>query len=254
MSSRVKAQPALTQVPGLWTEIGKRTVRERISDKLASLIASGILHVGDELPSERELASLLSVSRETIRGAIQTLSAKGVLEVCQGARTRVISQNIDTPKIGVTSPSTINSYDIEAVHSARLLVERAVVAEAAQRIDDETLKRLEQSLAIQKETTGDPIHFLICDREFHLAIYRCSANPLLADFVIDLYTFMLDQRRAAVSRPGAIEKSYRDHVEIFEALRARDPVAVTEAFSNHIDRIYTTTVAIIKTKATRPEA
>ncbi|MGO4872471.1 MAG: winged helix-turn-helix domain-containing protein, partial [Roseiarcus sp.] len=60
--------------------MSKRTVRERISDKLASLIASGILHLGDELPSERELASLLSVSRETIRGAIQTLAAKGILE------------------------------------------------------------------------------------------------------------------------------------------------------------------------------
>ncbi|MGD0565391.1 MAG: FadR/GntR family transcriptional regulator [Roseiarcus sp.] len=251
MTSRLKAQPVFRQAPGLWTEISKRTVRERISDKLASLIASGILHLGDELPSERELASLLSVSRETIRGAIQTLAAKGILEVSQGARTRVVNQNIEMPKIGVTSPSAINSYNIEAVHGARLLVERAVVAEAALRIDDETLRRLKQSLTIQKETTRDPIHFLICDREFHLAIYRCSANPLLADFVIDLYTFMLDHRRVAVSQPGAIERSYRDHIEIYEALRARDPEAVTEAFGRHIDRIYTTTIAIIETKAAR---
>jgi DNA-binding FadR family transcriptional regulator len=70
--------------------------------------------------------------------------------------------------------------------------------------------RLKRSLAIQKQTVQDPLHFLICDREFHLAIYRSSANPLLADFVIDLYTFMLDHRRVATSRPGAIEMSYRD--------------------------------------------
>jgi DNA-binding FadR family transcriptional regulator len=93
----------------MWAEISKHTVREKISDKLGSLIASGILHVGDELPSERDLAALLSVSRETIRGAIQTLAAKGVLEVSHGARTRVISQKIDTLKIGVTSPSAINA-------------------------------------------------------------------------------------------------------------------------------------------------
>ncbi len=226
-------------------ELGPRTVRERISDKLASLVASGILQVGDELPSERELASLLAVSRETIRGAIQTLATMGVVAVSQGARTRVISQKIDSLKIGVTSPSAINRYDLESVHKARLLVERAVVAEAASRIEEPTLSRLEQSLAIQKQTVDDPIHFLICDREFHLTIYHSSGNPLLSDSVTDLYTFMLDHRRTAVARPGAIERSYRDHVAIYEALRARDAGAVTEAFGRHIDRIYATTVDVL---------
>ena len=116
------------------------------------------------------------------------------------------------------------------MHNARLLVECAVVADAATRIDETTLKRLRQSLAIQKQTMRDPVHFLICDREFHLAIYRSSGNPLLADFVTDLYTFMLDHRRVAVSRPGAIEKSYLDHVAIYDALRARDPQAVDGSF------------------------
>ncbi|MDE3177912.1 MAG: FadR family transcriptional regulator [Pseudomonadota bacterium] len=235
----------LAQAHDLRAELARRTVRERISDKLASLIASGILQVGEELPSERELASMLAVSRETVRGALQTLAAKGVVEIAQGARTRVISAKIDGLKIGVTSPSAINSYDLESVHRARLLVERAVVAEAAVRIDEATLAQLEQSLAIQRQTTRDPVRFLICDREFHLAIYRSSGNPLLADFVIDLYTFMLDQRRLAVSEPGAIEQSLRDHVAIYEALRARDPAAVTAAFERHIDRIYATTFELL---------
>lgn len=235
----------LSRGPLLRAEIGRRTVRERISDKLASLIASGILQVGEELPSERELAALLSVSRETVRGAIQTLAAIGVVAVSQGSRTRVVSRKIDTLKIGVASPSAINSYELDSVHKSRLLIERAVAAEAAAHIDDSTLARLEQSLAIQKQTMRDPVHFLICDREFHLTIYRSCGNPLLADFVTDLYTFMLDHRRTAVSQPGAIEKSYLDHVAIFNALKARDPRAATNAIGRHIDRIYATTVEIL---------
>jgi len=164
------------QVPHLRAEIGRRTVRERISDKLASLIASGILQIGEELPSERELAALLSVSRETVRGAIQTLAAIGVVAVSQGSRTRVVSRKIDTLKIGVASPSAINAYELDSVHKSRLLIERAVAAEAAAHIDDSTLARLEQSLAIQKQTMRDPVHFLICDREFHLTIYRSCAT------------------------------------------------------------------------------
>jgi len=245
MAQGFKVQAMLAQVPDIRAQITRRTVRERISDKLASLIASGILHLGDELPSERELASLLSVSRETVRGAIQTLAAKGIVEISHGSRTRVVSTDIDTLKIGVTSPSAINSYDLESVHGARLLIERAVVADAAERIDGETLRRLESSLSIQRRTLRDPVHFLICDREFHLAIYRSASNRLLADFVVDLYNFMLDHRRVAVSQPGAIAQSYRDHLAIVEALRRRDPEAVVAAFTRHIDRIYATTVAIL---------
>jgi DNA-binding FadR family transcriptional regulator len=248
MSLRTPPTNIFAEAPRLKAELGRRTVRERISDKLASLIASGILQIGEELPSERELAALLSVSRETVRGAIQTLAATGVVAVSQGLRTRVVSRKIDTLKIGVTSPSAINTYELESVHKSRLLIERAVAAEAAVRIDDSTLARLEQSLAIQKRTMRNPVHFLICDREFHLTIYRSCGNPLLADFVADLYTFMLDHRRIAISQPGAIEKSYLDHVAILHALCAHDPQEATEAIGRHIDRIYATTVEILADK------
>jgi DNA-binding FadR family transcriptional regulator len=251
MSLRTPPTNIFAEAPHLKAEIGRRTVRERISDKLASLIASGILQIGEELPSERELAALLSVSRETVRGAIQTLAEVGVVAVSQGSRTRIVSRKIDTLKIGVTSPRAINAYELESVHKSRLLIERAVAAEAAARIDDSTLARLEQSLAIQKQTMRDPVHFLICDREFHLTIYRSCGNPLLADFVADLYTFMLEHRRIAISRPGAIEKSYLDHIAILHALRAHDPQAATEAIGRHIDRIYATTVEIL---ADKPES
>jgi DNA-binding FadR family transcriptional regulator len=246
MGARPKDQVLAVPVSELRSEIARRTMRERISDKLASLIVSGILQPGDELPSERELASMLSVSRETVRGAIQALAGRGVVEVSQGARTRVVNADIDVEKIGISSPNAINSYDLESVHGARLLVERAIVADAAARIDDEALRRLELSLATQKETLEDPVRFLICDREFHLAIYRCAGNPLLADFVIDLYTYMLDHRRAAVSRPGALRRSYDDHVAIVAALRRRSPEAAVEAFSRHIERIYATTLSILE--------
>src|ERR1700679_1708862 len=134
MGARAKPQTLFARAPDLRAELTRRTVRERISDKLTSLVASGILQVGEELPSERELASLLAVSRETVRGAIQTLAGQGIVEIAQGARTRVVSRKIDTLTIGVASPSAIDGYDLESVHDARLLVERAIVAEAAARI------------------------------------------------------------------------------------------------------------------------
>ncbi len=226
--------------------IVKRTVREQISEKLASHIASGILQVGDELPSERELAGAFAVSRESVRGAIQDLSSRGLVEISQGMRTRVITADGAARDGAVAGPRAINSYDLHSVHGARLLAERSVVGEAAERIDDGTLARLEASLGAQRQCFNDPVRFLICDREFHFTIYRCAANPLLSDFVMGLYTYQLEQRRTAVSQPGAILRSYRDHANIMAGLRARDPAAVVAAFDQHLKRIYTTTLAIRK--------
>lgn len=62
----------LAEAKGLRRSLTKRTAKDIISDKIAALIASGVLNIDDELPSERELALALDVSRETVRGAIQS--------------------------------------------------------------------------------------------------------------------------------------------------------------------------------------
>lgn len=226
--------------------IHKQTAKEMIRDKIVSMIASGILQRGDELPSERELSTMLAVSRETVRGAIQLLAGQGVVQVSQGARTRVarVDVEVSAHRIGVTDPSSINGYSLEEVHAARLLVETAVAADAARHLEPEGVKRLEASIAAQEQAIDDPVRFLICDREFHLTIYYASTNRLLADFVVDLYTYMLDHRRIAMAQPGAIEKSLEDHRFIVRALKMRNPEAVAAAFSEHILRIHDTSRAI----------
>jgi DNA-binding FadR family transcriptional regulator len=237
----------LGRVLELHEAVVRRNARDIVADKVASLIAAGILQVGEVLPSERDLAAALHVSRETVRGGMQILAARGIVEVSQGARTKIISTDVGPLATGLREPKLINSYDLEAIHAARLLVERPVVAEATARIDEETLRFLDDLLVAQLSAVNDPVRFLISDREFHLAIYRSCGNPVLADFVGDLYGYMLEHRRKAVSRPGAIQKSYDDHVAIVAGLRARNPDAVVAAFEIHLDRIYTTTHSVLKT-------
>ena len=233
--------PILTQMPKVGRSLDRRTARELIADKLMVLVATNMLRPGDELPGERELASVLHVSRETVRGAIQTLAARGIIEVSQGSRSRVADVDLSDVTVTIASPNAIDSYDLEDVHAARLHIELKVVGDAADKIDEETLKKLESLLDAQKLCGDDAMRFLICDREFHVGIYRACGNPLLSDFVTDLYTYMMDFRRSAMSRPGAIEASYKDHGEIVAALRRRDRAAVVAAFHHHLIRIYETT-------------
>jgi DNA-binding FadR family transcriptional regulator len=234
-----KAESDRTAIPfvTLNESIQKETAKEKIRDKVICLIASGILQVGDELPSERELVGMLMVSRETVRGAMQLLAGAGIVQVSHGSRTRVAKADVPVERrIGVTNPRSINRYSPEEVYAARELVETAVVMAAATRLRPEDIRRLEDSIRAQTLVRHDPVRFLICDREFHLSIYHACGNRLLADMVVDLYTYMLDHRRVALSRASMIDKSIEDHRSIVDALRTRDPEAAAAAFSHHIAR------------------
>lgn len=241
LATEISHKLFLDKATGIGRGVRRLTIKDVIADKIAALIASGVLSPGDELPSERELASALSVSRETVRSAIQGLAAKGILEVAHGTRTRVAPTDLVDVQIGITNRLNVDSYDVDSVHRARLLIEQHVVGDAAEHVSDDALGRLQLSFETQKGCRNDPIRFLICDREFHVTIYRECPNPLLADIVTDLYTYMMDHRRRAVSIPGAIDNSIADHAAILRALQARDRDGAKAAFAIHEDRIYTTT-------------
>lgn len=231
--------------PNMHQSIGRQNIRDSVAATLASLIASGIIQVGDNLPSERQLAQALCVSRESVRGAIQMLASDGLLSVVQGARTRVIDDNVGAHYGDQRQANLINNYSLDDIQASRMLVERQVVGEAAERIDATTLSDLDDCLRSQREALSDPVRFLITDREFHLAIYRCCGNEVLANFVSELYGYMMEHRRKAVAEPDATAKSLADHEVILEALNAHDRQAVVDAFEIHIDRIYQTTQSIL---------
>lgn len=246
---RAQRSVDIMSVIGFEAERAKRSIRDEIGEKIAALIASGVLQVGDALPSERDIATGLNVSRETIRGAMSALAARGILSVSHGARTRVISSDVGPITIGIGKARAMDPYAIEAVHASRLLIEREIVADAALRMDKATIAHLEASLEAQRAAVGDPVRFLICDREFHRTIYAKAGNRLLADFASDLYAHMMQHRRVAIARPGAIDLSIEDHQAIVEALRAGDADATVKAFAIHTERINTTTHSVLNTAA-----
>ena len=69
--------------------IRPKKISEEIVNRIKQLISSGELKPGDRIPSERELATMLGVSRPSVREAIMVLDAMGFLESRQGGGTFV---------------------------------------------------------------------------------------------------------------------------------------------------------------------
>jgi DNA-binding FadR family transcriptional regulator len=232
----------LSRLPGGETDIVKRTVKDQIADKMAYMVLSGLLQPGDELPSERALSATLEVSRETVRGAIGVLHARGMLDVSHGSRTRVIGPAGHTLASSVRALAGLKDKGVEEVTEARTQVELQVIKLAAARIKKADVARLRALLADQRLMVNDPVAFQISDREFHSIVYSACGNALLRDFVSDMYDYALDYRRQALKRKGAIAQSVKDHELIVDALATGDPKQAEAAIAKHLAHVHATTV------------
>lgn len=232
----------ISRIPGDTPNITRRTIRDQISDKLAYMIHSGLLRPGDELPSERELATTLGVSRETVRAAIGVLQAWRMLEVSQGARTRVLGPGAVAVQDSVSTLRDLGDRSLEEVAEARAAVEIQVIRLATRRITPAQLNRLDRLVADQETMMDDPVRFQISDQEFHQVLYRACGNGLLADVVFDFYGYALEHRRRALQRSGAIAHSVTDHRAIVAALKSGDPETAVAAMQRHLDQVHRTTL------------
>ncbi|HEY6134798.1 MAG TPA: FadR/GntR family transcriptional regulator [Rubrivivax sp.] len=235
----------IDRIPGEKGPIAKRTVKDQISDKLAYMIHSGLLRAGDELPSERELAGTLEVSRETVRAAIAVLQARQMIEVSQGARTRVLGRGPVPLHESVGVLGGLKDRSLEEVTEARTAVEVQVVRLAAKRIGPAQLARLQSLLDEQRTMLTDPVRFQISDQAFHHTLYRACGNELLADVVSDFYGYALEFRRLALQRKDAIAHSVEEHARILAALRSGDAEATVAAMQGHLDQVHRTTQAVM---------
>lgn len=236
----------IDRIPGDRGPIAKRTVKDQINDKLAYMIHSGLLRPGDELPSERELAATLGVSRETVRAAIGVLQARKMVEVSQGARTKVIGRGAMPLHESVGILGDLKHRSLDEVAEARAAVEVQVIWLASQRIKPAQLARL-QALVDEQRTMTDPVRFQISDQEFHHTLYQSCGNGLLADVVFDFYGYALEYRRIALVRRNAIAQSVAEHQAIVDALRKGAPEGAVEAMRQHLDQVHRTTQAVMKT-------
>ena len=223
-----------------------KTKKDVLADKLVDMLLTGLLREGDVLPSERELAQLFEVSRETVRGALAQLTAFGLISVSHGSKTRICADERALARFGETreggsKAGEIENFDVDCVFESRIVVEAAIARRAALRIDAEGIQKLERMLEAQSKLFDSPVYFQLSDQSFHKLISEYANNALLLRYAQELYDYGLNIRRQVMIEEGAIERSYREHVHIVDALRRNDPDAAERAMLAHLDSVYRTT-------------
>src|SRR5579859_8162266 len=154
--------------------IDSQRLYRQIADQLSGLIASGEFSNGQRMPSERELAAQLGVSRQSVREALIALEIAGKVEVRVGAGIYVAARR-PSP---VADPETEGQGPFELLR-ARWLVEGEVAAVAAREARAGDLAVIRGAMEEMRRHERPDKSFDDADRDFHLGIAAATHNSAL---------------------------------------------------------------------------
>ncbi|GAB3213747.1 FadR/GntR family transcriptional regulator [Marinactinospora thermotolerans] len=216
-------------------EADRVPVTQRAIEQIKAMIADGTLRPGQRLPTERELAAELGLSRSSMREAIRALTTLGVLEARHGAGVYVTAlRPADLLETFSVLAEVARGETLVEVLQVRRILEPAATALAAARADDDQLRRLGTVLERigRDEGIGDTV---AADLSFHQAIVEMTGNTTLAAINGGLSSRTFKARVwHGHHEAGVVARLREDHERIYRALLARDPDAARAAATMHV--------------------
>jgi GntR family transcriptional repressor for pyruvate dehydrogenase complex len=217
--------------------VTREAVPQQIVSRLLDLIQQRHLGPGDRLPAERDLAASMGVSRSSLREALRALTVLGVTEMRHGTGTYVSSLEPELLVRHVSFVLSLSDQGSDQLFEARRVVEPAIAALAAARVDDTALARLDDCLARAEETIPDADAFLVADVELHDAIRAAAGNAILGRFMESIHALGLASRRRTGGLARVRRQTLADHREIVAALHAHDGDRAAAAMLRYLDNV-----------------
>jgi GntR family transcriptional repressor for pyruvate dehydrogenase complex len=216
--------------------IPRNRVFTRVAEQLQTLILTQ-LKLGDMLPPERELVRRFGVSRSSIRDAIRSLEAVGLLEPRQGIGTVVrglSSEAVVGPLVGVLLQK---HKIINELLEVRLTIEPALARRAALRATAGHIAEMEAILNRQEEKVrlGEPATEE--DTAFHYTIALAADNSVMLKLTHVLMDSLREMRERSLQAGDRQVKSLAGHHRILTALKQNDAAAAEAAMRRHLSEM-----------------
>lgn len=220
--------------PTLGQSVGE-TVRIVI-DTLFARIRSGEYAPDSRLPSERALATELSVSRNTVREALDVLEARKMVRRRQGSGSFVIYQS-ERPE--PPSPDSVGDRTSPLDHLiVRSIIEPEMIRLAVMNMTPRELDGLARTVARIEAVRTDINEFVRCEEEFYRCIARATRNPLLESCYELTIEVCRQSFRTALMRkhltPDRIQDYQTRFNSLFNAIGSRDVEAAVEITKLHL--------------------
>ncbi len=228
------ARPRVT-TPGLEPIAPREAPSTEVTRHLLDYLLAGHVKAGQQIPSERQLAAQLGVGRSAVRDAIRPLLLLGVVEARQGDGTYLRQPESSLLPQVVEWGLLLGEHATIDLIEARTYIEVALAELAARRRSDRDLEQMETNLRQMATPKVSAAEFNEADLAFHLAVAQASGNTVLFGAMANIRTLLRVWITRVTAASPSTQRSYEEHVPIFEAIRASDPVAAAGAMHAHME-------------------
>ena len=211
---------------------------EQIVQQIEESILNGTLKPGDQLPPERELALRFGVSRTAVREAVRTLHQRGLVEAYSGRGTFVTNGTSQAIRSSLHLMMKISQPAGPApLVEVREILEPEIAALAAIRWDETHLVMMRKAIAVMDRERSDGEAFIEADLDFHLALAKAAANPLILSLIDSIGELLREQRMRIFCVEGGPERGQFHYKRILEAVEQRDPERAREAMRAYLHQV-----------------
>ncbi len=222
-NQRRSTQPtALVRLAKEMGPIRAEDLTENVVRQFKGCILRGVIKPGERLPPERELASLLNISRGSLRRALMALQIMGVLNVIHGSGAYLA----DAAEAILSDPEDLlvplRGHSFAEMYEARRAMEAESAACAALRATDSDIEKMRGELKAMNDLLTNTRQFVNRDKAFHHHIAVASGNVVFIWF-IDLLQKVLAKGQLTHARSDQIYLVVSEHERILAAIQARDP-------------------------------
>ncbi|MCT1591141.1 MULTISPECIES: FadR/GntR family transcriptional regulator [Kocuria] len=216
----------------------------RVLQWLENELFDGNLVLGQQLPSDKDLAAILGVSRGTMREALKILEAQGVLRLYEGSRKSILPMLVREPASSV-GPA-LQLHMATAAYPLRDIVQTRVLLETwALRSSDYRSPAMPELRAILRGMARDDIslkefhhHYV----SFHIALVKTAGNTLVASLMSALRDSIYEYTMALVGHvplwSKTVDRIRAEHQAIFSAVLAGDRNLAARLVEEHIEYQY----------------
>jgi DNA-binding FadR family transcriptional regulator len=222
----------------MYQPIESARLYERIVEQIEQRILKGELHVGDQLPPERDLCEQFGVSRTAVREAVKALRQKGLLETYPGRGTFITNSTSRAMRHSLDLVVNLGrAHGSDDLVQVREIFEPEIAALAAEHATSEQVTAMDQAVVAMDAALDDAERFIEADLDFHLALAEATRNdiiPILIDSIVDL---LREQRKSIFTTPGGPQRGQIHHKRILKAVKQQDPNTARKAMRAHLMQV-----------------